>query len=74
VIFEIKRDPAEAKAAILDESDENRQIRYSFTPDFFQIKTIGTTLIFGVGSKPLKNLKMIERYIPTSFNQPLFPR
>lgn len=39
-----------------------RTIKYHFGPFFFDLKTIGTTLTFKVGSKPVKKFKMIERH------------
>lgn len=39
-----------------------RKIRYHFGPFFFYLTTIGTTLRFRVGAKPVKDFKMIERH------------
>lgn len=57
------KDPKTAKEQIKEDNDLNRIAYFQFTPDFFKIKTIGTTLTFGVGEKPIKNFLMIERSI-----------
>lgn len=69
VLFEISRDendpdPAQALDENLspEEEAEYRTVRYHFGPDFFKLKTIGTTLTFSVGDKPVKNFQMIERH------------
>mmetsp|Transcript_119937 Transcript_119937/g.195151 ORF Transcript_119937/g.195151 Transcript_119937/m.195151 type:complete len:206 (-) Transcript_119937:35-652(-) len=42
--------------------DQSRSIRYQFTPDFLDIKTIGTNLEFTIGDEPLHDFVMIERH------------
>ncbi|XP_064425490.1 protein unc-119 homolog B-like [Latimeria chalumnae] len=37
-------------------------IRYRFSPSFLQLKEIGATVEFTVGSKAVKNFRMIERH------------
>jgi protein unc-119 len=44
------------------EDDSMRTIRYEFPIDFLKLKTVGTTVEFKVGSKPLKNFRMIEKH------------
>lgn len=68
--FEVSRDQAdeeELKAIeqleqTPEEEAELRTVRYHFGHHFFDIKTIGTSLTFAVGKKPLKNFLMIERH------------
>ena len=69
VLFEISRDendpdPMQGLDPNLtpEEEAEFRTVRYHFGPDFFKLKTIGTTLTFSVGDKPVKNFRMIERH------------
>lgn len=70
VLFEISRDendpdPAQGLEGMNlspEEEAEYRTVRYHFGPDFFKLKTIGTTLRFSVGDKPVKNFRMIERH------------
>lgn len=57
----MKRDPQEARQKLHVEDDSQRSITYQFPPDFFLMKTIGTSLVFGTGSKPIKELHMIEK-------------
>jgi hypothetical protein len=54
-LFEVEREYA------LD-NDETRFIHYSFPPDILDLRTIGTTLFFSVGERPVQNLRMIERH------------
>ncbi|KAM7350590.1 unc-119 lipid binding chaperone isoform 2-T3 [Cochliomyia hominivorax] len=49
----------------LDESSDpnaGRYVRYQFTPAFLNLKTVGATVEFTVGSHPVKNFRMIERH------------
>ena len=39
-----------------------REVTYYFTPDFFEMKYIGTTIVFGNRDLPIKNLLMIDRH------------
>lgn len=56
--MEIKKDESDKTPL----TDESRLVRYHFGPDFFLLKTIGTTLVFKVGNLPVKNFIMIERH------------
>jgi len=63
VLYEIKKDPAEEEDIPDDEVDDSvRSIRYHFDPSFLDFKTIGTSLEFTIGDKPIHNFRMIERY------------
>jgi hypothetical protein len=42
--------------------EEVRTIQYHLGPDFLELRSIGTTLLFAVGAKEVKNLRMIERH------------
>nr|CAG4646561.1 EOG090X0D9B [Macrothrix elegans] len=48
----------------IDDTDPNagRFVRYQFTPYFLKLKTVGATVEFVVGDKPVKNFRMIERH------------
>jgi len=37
-------------------------VRYQFTPQFLKLKTVGATIEFLVGPKPINNFRMIERH------------
>lgn len=39
-----------------------RTIRYHLGPDFLKLRNLGSSLTFSVGSKPVKDLLMIERH------------
>nr|XP_027203298.1 protein unc-119-like isoform X1 [Dermatophagoides pteronyssinus] len=43
-------------------SNIGRFVRYNFTPDFLELKTVGASIEFKVGSKPIENFRMIERH------------
>lgn len=66
VFFSIEKegDDEEMKAEAMDDiyEEELRTVRYHFGPNFFKLKEIGTSLVFSVGEKPLKNFRMIERH------------
>ena len=66
VIFEVaKPPPAEEDEDIdPDEIDPNagRFVRYQFTPQFLRLKTVGATVEFVVGDKPVSKFRMIERH------------
>lgn len=63
-LFEIKKEADEDTSNLPEDIDEKelRTVRYHFGPLFFKLKTIGTTLVFSVGDKPVKNMRMIERH------------
>ncbi|XP_003478537.1 protein unc-119 homolog B [Cavia porcellus] len=69
VLFEI------AKPCIADHQEEveeeeggdvdisaGRFVRYQFTPAFLRLRTVGATVEFTVGDKPVSNFRMIERH------------
>nr|SVE74434.1 EOG090X0D9B [Daphnia barbata] len=39
-----------------------RFVRYQFTPHFLKLRTVGATVEFVVGEKPVNNFRMIERH------------
>eukprot|EP00043_Microstomoeca_roanoka_P008523 m.82064 g.82064 ORF g.82064 m.82064 type:complete len:207 (-) comp14280_c1_seq1:2645-3265(-) len=62
-LFEIaKPDDAPFEPPAEDDDDSGRFIRYQFSPDFFKLKTVGATVTFRVGDKPVPNFRMIERH------------
>ncbi|XP_029683369.1 protein unc-119 homolog B-like isoform X2 [Takifugu rubripes] len=64
VLFEIAKPPH------TDDEEENREVdasagrfvRYQFTPAFLKLRTVGATVEFTVGNRPLNNFRMIERH------------
>ncbi len=64
VIFEVAKDPNAAPPEFPPnfDFDQLRHISYKFPADFLRTKTVGTTLTFKVGSKPVRNFRMIERH------------
>ncbi|KAL1124766.1 hypothetical protein AAG570_001387 [Ranatra chinensis] len=70
VLFKIpKESPTKLETAVEDfevegdiDSRSGRFVRYHFTPQFLQLKTVGATIEFTVGKRPLTNFRMIERY------------
>lgn len=44
------------------EDDSSRFVRYNFSSAFLRLKTVGATVEFTVGDKPVKNFCMIERH------------
>ncbi|CAK8694343.1 unnamed protein product [Clavelina lepadiformis] len=67
VLFEISKpspDEMSEMSAVLDTSDPNagRFVRYQFTPMFLKLRTVGATVEFVVGDKPVESFRMIERH------------
>ncbi|XP_066597322.1 protein unc-119 homolog isoform X2 [Prorops nasuta] len=73
VLFEITKPPApecdnkQDADADYDESEcedtnTGRFVRYQFTPQFLKLKTVGATVEFLVGARPVNNFRMIERH------------
>ncbi|XP_006865495.1 PREDICTED: protein unc-119 homolog B [Chrysochloris asiatica] len=66
VLFEI----AKPCVSDLEEEEESgdvdisagRFVRYQFTPAFLRLRTVGATVEFTVGDKPVSNFRMIERH------------
>uniref|UniRef100_U5ESD5 Putative photoreceptor synaptic vesicle protein n=1 Tax=Corethrella appendiculata TaxID=1370023 RepID=U5ESD5_9DIPT len=44
------------------EPNAGRYVRYQFTPAFLKLKSVGATVEFTVGSKSVKNFRMIEKH------------
>uniref|UniRef100_A0A1B6EV59 GMP phosphodiesterase delta subunit domain-containing protein n=1 Tax=Cuerna arida TaxID=1464854 RepID=A0A1B6EV59_9HEMI len=70
VLFEIAKptvppEPDESEHESEEEDPDpnaGRFVRYQFTPQFLRLKTIGATVEFTVGNKPLNKFRMIERH------------
>ena len=45
-----------------DDDPTKRLIRYHLGPDFLQLKTVGLTMYFSIGAKPINNMEMVERH------------
>ena len=45
-----------------NDPNAGRFVRYQFTPQFLKLRNVGATVEFKIGSKPLKNFRMIERH------------
>lgn len=45
-----------------EDANTGRFVRYQFTPQFLKLKTVGATIEFLVGPKPINNFRMIERH------------
>ncbi|XP_073835575.1 unc-119 lipid binding chaperone isoform X2 [Musca autumnalis] len=44
------------------DANAGRYVRYQFTPAFLNLLTVGATVEFTVGSRPVNNFRMIERH------------
>jgi hypothetical protein len=76
VLFEIAKPPAPSQDPeegqdeedVIDEDQEEvdpnagRFVRYQFTSQFLKLKTVGATVEFTVGEKPVQSFRMIERH------------
>uniref|UniRef100_A0A3B3Z8E6 GMP phosphodiesterase delta subunit domain-containing protein n=1 Tax=Periophthalmus magnuspinnatus TaxID=409849 RepID=A0A3B3Z8E6_9GOBI len=66
VLFEIAKPPispveGEEEGADVDIS-AGRFVRYQFTPAFLKLCTVGATVEFTVGDRPINSFRMIERH------------
>uniref|UniRef100_A0A8B9M7L0 Unc-119 lipid binding chaperone B n=1 Tax=Accipiter nisus TaxID=211598 RepID=A0A8B9M7L0_9AVES len=61
VLFEIAKPSDDDDNSELDAS-AGRFVRYQFTPAFLRLRTVGATVEFTVGEKPVSNFRMIERH------------
>ncbi|CAH1957447.1 unnamed protein product [Acanthoscelides obtectus] len=62
VLFEIAKPVHDNLKDGGDKTDNGRFVRYQFTPQFLKLKTVGATVEFTVGSKPVNGFRMIERH------------
>ncbi|XP_067121073.1 protein unc-119 homolog B [Centruroides vittatus] len=70
VLFEIAKPPPPDDDDCTDEDQDQedtdpnagRFVRYQFTPQFLKLKTVGATVEFTVGDKPVNKFRMIERH------------
>ncbi|CAG9315149.1 unnamed protein product [Blepharisma stoltei] len=61
VLFEVQNDN-EAPAEPIEEDDSVRTIKYHLGPDFLRLRALGSTIDFTVGSREVRNFRMIERH------------
>lgn len=45
-----------------DDPDSGRFVRYRFTDEFLRLTSVGATVEFTVGPKPVENFRMVERH------------
>lgn len=67
VLFEIAKPPNCDPIEHEDESGNvdtsaGRFVRYQFTPAFLRLRTVGATVEFTVGDRPINSFRMIERH------------
>lgn len=61
-LFEINKPPNLPAVADDQDTDASRFVRYQFPPEFLDLETVGATIEFTVGEKPIKKFRMIERH------------
>lgn len=71
VLFEIAKPAVENGDENAEKNSENEEpidpnagrfVRYQFTPQFLKLKTVGATVEFTVGCKPVNRFRMIEKH------------
>ncbi|XP_064612755.1 protein unc-119 homolog B-like isoform X2 [Liolophura sinensis] len=67
VLFEVAKPPPTDEEDVDIDSEEvdpnaGRFVRYQFTPQFLRLKTVGATVEFIVGDKPVNKFRMVERH------------
>ncbi|OMJ94612.1 hypothetical protein SteCoe_2098 [Stentor coeruleus] len=61
VLFEVTNEDEEEAREVI-EDDSIRTIKYHLGPDFLNLTALGSTIGFKVGSKEVRNFRMIERH------------
>eukprot|EP00736_Rhodelphis_marinus_P002114 Rmarinus@m.13124 len=64
-VFEVQKGPEKPLPEGFDVDslpDEVREIKYEFNASFLRMRHVGTTLVFSVGDKGVKDFRMIERH------------
>lgn len=61
-LIEVPDDQVENEALSDEDDPTMRLIRYHLGPDFLNLKTVGLTMYFSIGSKPINSMEMIERH------------
>lgn len=64
VLFEIAK-PENIEDDVIDDNDDpnaGRFVRYKFTSEFLRLKTVGATVEFTIGDKPVSKFRMVERH------------
>uniref|UniRef100_A0A8C8DDV2 Unc-119 lipid binding chaperone B n=1 Tax=Oryzias sinensis TaxID=183150 RepID=A0A8C8DDV2_9TELE len=63
VLFEIAKPPNSEENENMDlDVAAGRFVRYQFTPAFLKLRTVGATVEFTVGDRPINSFRMIERH------------
>jgi len=63
ILFEISKPEGSADdVSLVEDPNAGRYVRYEFPPEFLNLRTIGATVEFTVGEKPVSNFRMIERH------------
>ncbi|OMJ83010.1 hypothetical protein SteCoe_16165 [Stentor coeruleus] len=61
VLFEVTNEDEDDSREVI-EDDSIRTIKYHLGPDFLNLTALGSTIGFKVGSKEVRNFRMIERH------------
>ena len=62
VLVEVADDEVENEELNDAEDPSTRTIKYHLGPDFLRLKTVGLTLRFSNGEKPINKMQMVERH------------
>jgi protein unc-119 len=62
VLFEVSNTEEDEEAKEIIEDDSVRTIKYHLGPEFLNLTALGSTIGFKVGSKEVRNFRMIERH------------
>ena len=61
-LVEVAEDDVDGADLNDDDDVTKRLIKYHLGPDFLELKTVGLTMYFSIGAKPIKNMEMIEKH------------
>ncbi|XP_074643730.1 protein unc-119 homolog B-B-like [Tubulanus polymorphus] len=68
VLFEVAKPSSPEREVVADidvedvDPNAGRFVRYQFTSQFLKLKTVGATVEFTIGDKPVNKFRMIERH------------
>ena len=61
-LVEVPDDDIENEDLSDEDDPSKRMIKYHLGPDFLYLQTVGLTMNFSIGEKPIQNMEMVERH------------
>ena len=61
-LVEVPDDDIENEDLSDEDDPSKRMIKYHLGPDFLYLQTVGLTMNFSIGERPIQNMEMVERH------------